>query len=601
MKREFKTKQALRGILALLCLACILAFALWPRFRGTALSQATVEPTAVPVSESAGEAPSDETSGLTFGKTLASLFAEISAQEKTDALILSELHSGAYTAEEPLLLDNPYGSSPLTALAVFCTEEPARVAIRVHGKTSDADITNDFPALETEHLIPIYGLYADDQNTVTLTVTTEDGQETETSVSIQTDAIDPNTIGNINIQTEIRNAAHMSSGLTFLYSRKLAFDAHGDIRWTNDTWAAAPAVLYNYEDGTYITHYGSYLEGDVLFLERNFLGKFLRVWYSPYGVHHDITQGENGNLLVTGSHGAAIEDFIYELDANTGEIVHTLDLKTILPRSSERINAAQKAQNILSENWTMSPADWFHLNAIVWDGSDVILSGRHSSAVVKMAWPSGEIKWILASPYGWLPMYQKYLLTPAEGQAEFEWPYWQHAPMLLPDQDKNPDTEDLLLFDNGSVRFGEADVQKDLLTGDLSSIRNYSRLVQYRIDEKAGTIRQIWQYGKECGEELYTERCGDADMLPNGNRLGFFYVENDFSEEASAHVVMREVSTSGTLIWEALLTAENGVLEGYRASRLSIYHENDQDLQLGQPTQILIPDTVLNANGVTLP
>ena len=50
-----------------------------------------------------------------------------------------------------------------------------------------------------------------------------------------------------------------------------------------------------------------------------------------------------------------------------------------------------------------------------------------------------------------------------------------------------------------------------------------------------------------------------------------------------------------------LLTAENGVLEGYRAERLSIFHDCDQDLQLGQPTQVLIPDTVLKANGVTLP
>lgn len=66
-------------------------------------------------------------------------------------------------------------------------------------------------------------------------------------------------------------------------------------------------------------------------------------------------------------------------------------------------------------------------------------------------------------------------------------------------------------------------------------------------------------------------------------------------------MVLSEVSASGALIWEALLTAENGVLEGYRAERLPIYHDCDQDLQLGQPTQVLIPDTVLKANGVTLP
>ncbi len=596
MKRKFTVSLALRGIIALLCLAGILAYALWPRLSGEEAPSSTTSAaaTSTPASAEAEAAP-------TFGDSIRTLLSEISAQEKTDALILSELRTGTYTAAEPLVIDNPYGCSPLTALAVFSTEEPARVSIRVHGKTSDADITNDFPALETEHLIPIYGLYADFLNTVTLTVTTEDGEKTETSVSIQTEALDPNTIVNIIIQTDLEDPGRISDGLNFLYSQKLAFDAHGDIRWVNDTWSIPSAVLYGYEDGTYVTFCGAYLEGDTLLIERNFLGKFLRVWYSPYGVHHDITQGENGNLLVTGSHGSAAEDLVYELDTNTGEVVHSLDLKTILPRSSERTYTVQAVQNQLGKPWGVSPNDWFHLNAIVLDGASVILSSRHMSAVIKMDWPSGEIKWILASPDGWLPMYQKYLLKPIAGQPDFEWPYWQHAPVLLPDQDNNPDTIDLLLFDNGTVRFGNADVQEALKTGNLSSIQYYSRLVQYRIHETDGTIEQVWQYGKERGNELYAMRCGNAELLPNGNRLGFFYIESNDFERPSTHAVIDEVTADGKLIWEALVTAEDGVLEGYRAERLPIYHESDQDLHLGQATLVLIPETVLKANGVTLP
>ena len=231
----------------------------------------------------------------------------------------------------------------------------------------------------------------------------------------------------------------------------------------------------------------------------------------------------------------------------------------------------------------------------------MILSGRHSSAVVKMTWPSGEIKWVLASPFGWPTVFQKYLLTPAEGQADFEWSYWQHAPVLLPDQDSNPDTIDLLLFDNGTVRFGNADVQEALNTHNLSAIQYYSRMVQYRINEKDHTIEQIWQYGKERGNALYAMRCGNAELLSNGNRLGFFYIESNDFEHPSTHAVIDEVNADGKLIWEAVVTAENGVLEGYRAERLPIYHACDQDLRLGQPTQVLIPDTVLKANGVTLP
>lgn len=595
MKQNPGVNVLLRGLLALTSLAAILAFALWPRLRS-----AQDDPLAKSAESTAVSTP-NATPTTSFGDTITALLAEIAAQNETDALILAELKSGAYSAEEPLILDNPYGCSPLTALAVFSTAHPASVQVRVLGKTSDADIAHDFPTMQTEHLIPIYGLYPDFLNTVSLIVTDASGQKTETTFQLQTDAIAPETIGNIIIQTDFADATAIGEGVNFLYFQKLAFDAHGDIRWVNNSWMSPPSTLYHYGDGTYITAYGAYLEGDVLLLQRNFLGKFLRVWYSPYGVHHDITQGANGNLLLTGSEGVTIEDIVYELDGETGEIVHALDLKTVLPRSSERINAAQRARNLVDNDWHHMVEDWLHLNAIVWDDGNVILSGRHSSAVVKMAWPSGQIEWILASPYGWLPMFDKYLLTPLETQSEFEWAYWQHAPCLLPDQDNNPDTMDILMFDNGTLRFGEADVQNNLQSGNITAIQNYSRMVQYRIDEKDGTVQQVWQYGKERGAELYSKRCGDADMLSNGNRVGMFLIETDDVEKPSAHTVISEVNPAGELVWEALLTAENGQLVEYRAERLSLYRDSDQDLQLGQPARILIPDAVLKANGVQAP
>ncbi len=588
MKRKLGIWPLLRGILALVMLAAILIVALWPRFSGELLANQSASSTS-------------ETDELSFGDTIRTLLTELSAQDTTDALILQELHSGAYSAEEPLILDNPYGCSPLTALAVFTTEEPAGVHIHVAGKTSDADVDHDLSALVTDHLVPIYGLYPNYLNTVTLTVTDASGEKTTTTVQIQTEPIAPETIGNIIIQTDIENASAMSDGMNFLYSHKLAFDSHGDIRWANNTWVTPPCTLYDFEDGTYITTYGSYLEGDVLFTERNFFGKFLRIWYSPYGAHHDIEEGENGNLLITGGKGTAIEDFVYELDSQTGEVVNSLDLKTVLPRSSERSNTAQTVQSTMGFRPDASATDWFHLNAIVWDDGKVILSSRHMSAVVKMDWPSGKIEWILASPYGWPNMFEKYLLTPIEGQSDFEWPYWQHAPYLMPDQDNDPDTEDILLFDNGTVRFGETDVQEALRSGNLSAIQDYSRLVQYRINASEGTIEQIWQYGKERGEELYANRCGNADLLLNGNRLGYFYVESKDLLNRTAHAVMNEVDSSGNLVWEALLTSETGILDSYRGNRLPLYRDSDQNLHLGESARVLIPDAVLAANGVKLP
>jgi len=583
MNELLNRRLLVRKGISLLIIAAILAFALWPGLGRTAYAQSSTQAV------------------TKFGTAINSLLAEISAQKETDNLILAELQTGTYTPQEPLVLDNPYGSSPLTALVVFTTDTPASVYVTVKGKTNDADIENAFPKPETYHIIPIYGLYPDYLNTIEVTTTYSSGLATEITLQLQTEAIAPRTIDQLKIQTEFKDVTALGEGMNFLFTQKLAFDAHGDIRWVNTTWTSTDAVLYNYKDGTYITSYGAtFREGDTLLTERNLLGKFLRVWYSPYGLHHDIEEGADGNLLLAGSEVYTSQDLVYELDVKTGEIIHTLGLRKILPHTSVRFYTTLEAQTSFKRDWKVSVRDWFHLNSILWDNGNVILSGRHISAVAKIDWPSGEIQWILASPYGWPKEYQKYLLTPLEIQAEFEWPYWQHAPIFLPDQDNNPDTTDILLFDNGTVRFGEADVLEKLRTDNFSAIERYSRLVQYRINESAGTIEQIWQYGKERGVELYSERCGNVMQLSNGNRMGMFLVENGDVKHPASHSVISEVDESGNLIWEALLTSSTGQLLEYRAERLSLYHEYDQKIQLGQMAQILIPESVLVANGVQL-
>jgi hypothetical protein len=96
---------------------------------------------------------------------------------------------------------------------------------------------------------------------------------------------------------------------------------------------------------------------------------------------------------------------------------------------------------------------------------------------------------------------------------DFEWQWCQHQPMLLPDQDNNPSTLDILLLDNGQNKsFSEESA--------VDATENYSRAVQYRIDPEAMTVQQIWEYGKERGVECYATYLGDANYEPlTGNRL----------------------------------------------------------------------------------
>ena len=48
---------------------------------------------------------------------------------------------------------------------------------------------------------------------------------------------------------------------------------------------------------------------------------------------------------------------------------------------------------------------------------------------------------------------------------------------------------------------------------------NYSRAVEFAIDEESMEIEQVWEYGSDIEEILYASFVSDVDWLDNGNIL----------------------------------------------------------------------------------
>ncbi|NLZ14901.1 MAG: hypothetical protein GXY29_12015, partial [Thermotogaceae bacterium] len=186
--------------------------------------------------------------------------------------------------------------------------------------------------------------------------------------------------------------------------------------------------------------------------------------------------------------------------------------------------------------------------------------------------------WILGPHEGYEGEFQRFrpfLLTPL-GDA-FEWFWCQHAPEILPDLDGNPDTLDLLVFDNGQNRSFSSETA-------VPPSENYSRAVHYRIDEKAKTVQQLWQYGKELGSAYYASFLGDVDDLKKtGNRLitfgGQLYTNDQPCEDIVSGVfgqtVTRsriiEVTPAGETVYEIAVRENAYTLsaETYQAERIS--------------------------------
>jgi arylsulfate sulfotransferase len=518
-----------------------------------------------------------------FKVAVSEAIKQVKLQAEVESSLLKELKSKSYSFNEPLVVVDPYDQSPLTAIALFTSDDPLNISIHIEGEDRLSDIDFIFDGYNTEHVIPVYGLYPDKVNNVTLTSKDKSGNTSQAKLQIKTQPLSKDLSGNI-INTDLPQKDKYQGGLNFTYLgnyNKTAFDVNGDYRWF---LSKNYSICTNYHfNNHYIIAKGEANYGGVLFYEVNPLGRIYSIFYAPYGAHHDIEVYKNDNLLVTGSNGETIEDFIYELNTKTGKIDNTLDLKTVFQRSRQAEPGFETK-------------DWFHNNAVVWAQNEnaVIVSGRLQSAVAKISWPEGKIEWILSPHENWLPMFDKYLLSPTGD--DFEWQYNQHAPEILPDYDNNPDTIDIMLFDNGNQRFeSNKELQRAIRNNEVVEPDLYSRIVQFRINEKEKTVEQLWEYGKEIGKPLYSIELGDADLLSNGNKLGVFTTGLNNSYSAN----FLEISQDSQIVWEAMVISkkENGSLGEYRAERMDIYNKSANNLGIGTPINNLIPKDILAEYG----
>lgn len=509
----------------------------------------------------------------TAERQIQTVLEQLAIQKTVDEELRAELDTGSYSLEEPLVILDPYGDSPLTAVVLFETVYPSRISVSIHGVDATRDVDFAFDEYRKKHLIPVYGLYAESENEVVVYATDQKGGVRRSSLKIQTEKLHPG-LENVCVDILKSDTAQSEPGFTFLYANtpKFAFDANGDIRWCLDL-PSLQSTLYDY-GGHMILASGHTEYGETLLYEIDLLGRLYSISLTPYGVHHDIEEAGDGKLLVTGSGlGPTVEDLLYELDPSTGEIGVVLDFGSILDPLRPSVRRTDR--------------DWLHMNAVTWSESDssILVSGRHQSAVVKLSYPGGGIEWILGNHDNWLPEYMKYLLTPTGG--DFEWQYLQHSPTILPDQDGNPDTVDVILFDNHSYMDERLDADPET---------RYSRLVQYRIDEKAKTVEQIWEFGRERGNELFSAICGVSEYLPNGGTLGYFSLALGHRIGYSRVIELRHDTRE--VILDAVIYSEAGdSLNDYRVTRRGLYSQSDNHLGDLQPCRENIPQDMLkNAN-----
>ena len=486
--------------------------------------------------------------------------------------IKEQWEADTYTVDSPLVVVNPYEIAPLSALVMFETEEPLIVSYHVEGETEDTTISNTVEEANTVHELPVLGLYAGVENTVRIELENAEGNVTEEEIQITTEAIPENFY---DLELVSSQAEEMHPGLTFLNSSSgeyTAIDSQGDIRFMLEPWMANNVehlsngnvliVLRREHDeqDTMFIPYDHVLEIDLLGKPYNSYVFEINNYDGPFPFDHDIIELNNGNMLglVHDSQSEYVEDGMIEFNLETGEVIQATDFKDLFPSDYYEDYEYEGEESV----------DWLHHNAIhqTEDGESILVSGRNHDMVIKMRYPENEIEWISVIDENWEETTrppEEYMLEPV-GDVKFHMAH--HAVEEMPDQDGNEDTMDIMLFDNNRM----------IMRGHEEEGENYSRAVQYRINEVDMTIEEIWSYGEERGKASFTDIVSDADYLEETNNVlvNFGRAYDDY-ENPISHIVEVDKATNEVLFeYHVIQNDKSDRRQIYRADRLPLYDDN---------------------------
>lgn len=487
---------------------------------------------------------------------------------------------------------NPSGYNPLSAKVLLNLPTLGRVKVIIKSKKGNRqpDVEHLYNSIEKVQSVLVLGLYQNYNNEVVLIYTDKSGNErARTTIHIQTGSLDISYLPTPRVTTA--NITKMEPGMNLVNSPGLSeadtscpymVDADGEIRWLLD-WRnskelnhiGAQCGLHRMKNGNYIT--GDFNNHQIV--EVNTLGEIVHRWDLQalgYSFHHEIMEASNDKLIIAVSKNTAmladgsnlrILDHAIELDPMTGNVTKEWDFVQML--DSSRINKVD-ADVPGSSYYGQSKSNWLHNNGINESNGEMVATARWQG-IFKYDY-TGSLKWVIAPHNNWKESYKKFLLTPLdkEGKAitdtevlnglkshpDFEWVWGVHCPVILPNGH-------IMAFDNGYCR-----------NYNSKSNEIYSRAVEYEINEKEMTIRQVWQYGKERGKSCYASAISGVQYLDKtGNRLFCPGTGCRFEDGQSGARIIEIAPQTQEVVFELELATNVGMVF-HRANRISLYPEN---------------------------
>ena len=379
------------------------------------------------------------------------------------------------------------------------------VASKPGSLSADIHVTYEQGYLANEALIdganiislPVFGLYENYENVVTIELTYKDGVELSSEYILATT---PSMLDSP-LPAITNNLPANKAPVDYLLIRTapnaaIIIDADGETRWAIPRLGER-AMAVHYDGRQFVV--GSAVSSKMYQVGWDGEVSVSEISDPRYTLsHHMLEAGKTGIFNTVSYVDGAIDrpQSVMAEMSSEGAVIDSWDFDEILTKKILQHNEDPAA---LIQNGV----DWFHMNSVIYDASDdSIIASSRENFVIKVDYKTKEIKWILGNPgKDWFSQFPN-SLQPLALKVTGNPPIGQHALSV------SKDGRYLTLFNNGWGNQNLADV------GDT---RGYSMVSVYEIDAKLQTANEVWSFDHQ--QQYFSPICSSAYRTAGGDML----------------------------------------------------------------------------------
>ena len=423
---------------------------------------------------------------------------QLSTQERIQEQLLQLIESQTPTFTQPLIVSNPFLTNTTGLYLAFSTDEAVKISYRIdaQGYPSFEKNLKQNEEYATSHQYQIIGCIPNVDNLITLTATTQDGQQQQMQFHYTPPKL--STTSEMNYQLSKQESDEsLSEGLFAVIGNQAGEKATYLV--DNDGYIRAEMPIVNYNSMRLVFNDQQEMfmaVSDSKIVKINALGQVKQVLdlaNTDYLLHHDYILNDKNQLIALATSKTAkkqagyVEDRIITIDLSTQEVTEIANFEELLP------DLYQKATGIEEHSNNKGYLDPVHINSLqLTDNQQLLVSSRETSTILVLK-PDEQgiyqVEYMMGDEAIWQGVGEcGQLLLEKEGN--FTSQYGQHSITYETAEDLSAGQYYLSFFNNNSTIM---DSRIDISLAKIAdkTAGKTSKYMKYLVDEKTNSYKLV--------------------------------------------------------------------------------------------------------------